>query len=266
MTALVRAVNASVSYGRHRILDEVSLEVSAGEVVAIVGPNAAGKTTLLRLLASVVEPHAGRVEKSISSRDVAYLAQSEPLPDEWTVLDVVDLGRLPHVGPWARRRAADGHAVREAMLRTRTLDLAHRRVATLSGGQRQRVALARALAQEPKLLLLDEPTTHLDLRHQLETLSLLCEAARRGIAAALVVHDLGLAAHADRCAVIHHGRVAAVGPPKDVLRPPLVRDVFGAHVEVLSNGSGRIVLVPSLEGPAREEDEKERRWTNIASH
>jgi iron complex transport system ATP-binding protein len=244
MTTVARTEGLSVSLGRHRVLYDVTLDVRAGEVLALIGPNAAGKTTLLRALACIIAPATGRVERMVSSTEVAYLAQSEPLPPDWAALEVVELGRVPHLGFWEHPRHTDEQAVREAMLVTNTRHIASRRIATLSGGQRQRIALARALAQEPKLLLLDEPTTHLDLRHQLETFALLRDEARRGVA---VVHDLGLAAHADRCAVLSSGALAALGTPNEVLTPALIFEVFGARVDVVPDRNGRIMVVPTLD-------------------
>jgi iron complex transport system ATP-binding protein len=246
MSALIAAEGLEVRYGTQCALSRVSLEVRRGEVLAVVGPNAAGKTTLLRALASLIVPARGTITSAVAPAEAAYLAQSEPLPSEWTALDVVELGRVPHLGFWGQRRRADDEAVREAMLATRTDGIAHRRIRTLSGGQRQRVALARARAQEPRIMFLDEPTTHLDLRHQIETFVLLRSAAARGVSSVTVVHDLALASLADRCAVLSRGELVALGPPADVLEPKLVRDVFDATVEVMRSRDGRIVIVPLL--------------------
>jgi iron complex transport system ATP-binding protein len=246
MNTLIEAKDLEVRYGSQRALSRVSLNVGRGEVLAIVGPNAAGKTTLLRALASLVTPTRGTVTSNVAPADAAYLAQAEPLPGEWTALDVVELGRVPHLGFWGRRRNADAEAVREAMRATRTDGIAHRRMRTLSGGQRQRVALGRALAQEPRILFLDEPTTHLDLRHQIETFALLRRQAARGVSTVTVVHDLALASLADRCAMLSRGELVALGPPADVLEPTLVRNVFDATVEVVRSREGRIVIIPLL--------------------
>jgi iron complex transport system ATP-binding protein len=264
MTTLLCARNVEASYGRTKALASISLDVHAGEVLAILGPNAAGKTTLLKVLAGVLAPDGGTVERPALG-DVAYLAQLEPLPPAWTVRALVELGRFPRRGAWARLHAQDHEAVDRALSTTHTLDLATRRIASLSGGQRQRVALARALAQEPRLLLLDEPTTHLDLRHQVEVLNVLRAEARRGVGVVTIVHDLGLAAHADTCAVLREGRLVAVGSPKDVLRPELIRHAFATEVEVLSPGDGRIAIVPSL-GTVTEGDEEKAKWEAIESH
>lgn len=246
MSLLIEATDLEVSYGGERALCDISVDVRRGEVLAVVGPNAAGKTTLLRALASLIMPTRGVVTSNVAPAEAAYLAQSEPLPGDWTARDVVELGRKPRLGFWGQRKNADEEAVRDAMLATGIDGIAHRRIQTLSGGQRQRVALARALAQEPRILFLDEPTTHLDLRHQLETFALLRRVATRGVSTVTVVHDLALAALADRCAVLSRGELVALGPPSVVLEPALVRDVFDATVEILRSCEGRIVIVPLL--------------------
>jgi iron complex transport system ATP-binding protein len=205
------------------------------------------------------------VSTSVAPADAAYLAQSEPLPAEWTAIDVVELGRVPHLGFWGRQGHADEEAVREAMMVTRTDEIAHRRVRTLSGGQLQRVALARALAQEPRLMFLDEPTTHLDLRHQIETFALLRSEAARGVSTVTIVHDLALAAHADRCAVLSRGELVALGPPGAVLVPSLIRDVFEATVDVFRARDGRVVVVPSLGDSESRKTGEEQTWQITAS-
>ncbi len=249
MTPILRAGGLCASFGDKVGVEGIDLEVHEGEMVAVLGPNAAGKTTLLRLLAGVLTPDQGRVDRPGRLADVAYLAQSEPWPEEWTAREIVLLGRFPRTGAWGRHRPEDLAAVRTAMTATRTLELASRRIGTLSGGQRRRVALARALAQEPKLLLLDEPTAHLDLRHQIEAFGVLRKEAERGVGIVVSLHDLSLAAHADRCAMVSNGKLVELGAPQTVLRPSLIRDVFEVDVDVLSHGGGRISVVPTIDRP-----------------
>ncbi|MDP9150629.1 MAG: ABC transporter ATP-binding protein [Myxococcota bacterium] len=247
MTALLVAEDLVFAYGTRSVLCGVTVEVTAGEMIALVGPNGAGKTTLLKALAGLLNPASGRVRGPTSrARDVAYLAQSEELPTDWSVREVVQLGRLPYTGMWRSPAHGDAQAVRGAMERTATLDLAARRVDSLSGGERQRVALARALAQEPRVLLLDEPTTHLDLRHQVELFEALRAEAKRGVAVVVVMHDLGFAAQADRCVLLVQGKVRAAGTPADVLQRPLLREVYGTDVEVLRALDGRLVIAPLM--------------------
>jgi iron complex transport system ATP-binding protein len=243
---LLAARGVSHAYGKAPVLREVNLEVRASEVLALLGPNGAGKTTLLRVLAGVLRPRAGTVmAPQPRARHVAYLSQSEPLPSEFTALEVVRLGRLPHGGLWGRETAADRTAVRRALERTASVELADRPLGELSGGERQRVALARALAQDPKVLLLDEPTNHLDLAHQESLLASLRAEASEGLAVVLVVHDLNLAARADRCVILQEGRVVADGPPEEALRPSLLSEVYGVNLAALPGPGGRLVLVPA---------------------
>jgi iron complex transport system ATP-binding protein len=244
VTSLIVATDLCVAYGARSVLSNVNLSVGAGELVALIGPNGAGKTTLLKTLAGLPSPHPGAVQ-SRADLTTAYLAQSEELPLDWSAREVVELGRLPHVGFWRALSTIDETAVRSAMLRTATLSLAGRALGTLSGGERQRVTLARALAQEPELLLLDEPTNHLDLRHQADLLALLRTEATRGVSTIAVMHDLTLAAHADRCVLLHAGAVLADGPPEAVLRADLLSEAYETTLEVLQVADGRrAVMVP----------------------
>jgi iron complex transport system ATP-binding protein len=250
MTCVLEADAISFSYGRRRILSGATLAVHSGEITALVGPNGAGKTTLLKVLAGLLVPDAGRLRRpGDRAATVAYLAQSEELPADFTVREVIELGRLPYVGWWRALRREDSRVVRETMDRARIELLADRLIATLSGGERQRVALARALAQEPAVLLLDEPTVHLDLRCQLELFSTMRAEADRGVGVVAVMHDLTHASQADRCVLLADGRIRAIGRPGDVLVPALLREVFEAEVELLQAQNGRAVLVPVL-GPA----------------
>ena len=172
MTALLSASHLALDYGTRPVLLGVNLSLSGGELVALIGPNGAGKSSLLKALAGLLTPRSGTVFRRAGLK-TAYLAQAEELPLDWSAHEVVSLGRLPYVGFWRALSAVDQAAVRSAMLRTNTWSLAQRKLYALSGGERQRVTLARALAQGPQVLLLDEPTTHLDVRHQAALLSAL---------------------------------------------------------------------------------------------
>jgi iron complex transport system ATP-binding protein len=241
VTTLLAATDVRLAYGAREVLRGVTFATSPGRVVALIGPNGAGKTSLLKVLAGVVHPTTGRVEVAAPrARHVAYLAQAEELPAHWTVREIVELGRLPYVGAWRDLAPDDERAVARAMDRTATRDLAERRVDALSGGERQRVALARALAQEPRVLLLDEPTTHLDLRHQADLFATLREEAARGMAIVAVMHDLAFAAQADRCVLLAEGTVRADGPPDEALRPETLARVYETPIEILRTADGRI--------------------------
>ncbi|MFI6013928.1 heme ABC transporter ATP-binding protein [Streptomyces sp. NPDC051243] len=250
---LAEADDLHVRLGTRPVLHGVSLPVRAGEVLALVGPNGAGKSTLLSALAAdvpaaegVVRIH-GRPATDWSAPDLALrravLPQSATLSFPFPVEDVVRMGRAPH----ASSPAEDDLAVAEAMAATEVTDFAVRPFSALSGGERARVALARVLAQRAPLLLLDEPTAALDLRHQELVLRVCRERARAGDAVVVVLHDLGLAAaYAHRVAILHAGRVAADGPPAEVFTERLLSEVYDQPVEVLPHPRTGALLVTPL--------------------
>ena len=225
-------------------LGPLSLRLEPGQLVAILGPNGAGKTTLLRLLAGFLRTSKGGVTRPTGAGSVAYLSQSEPLPEDFGVLELVSLGRLPHQGLLGSETRADRESVLSALERTDTLRFKARKVGSLSGGERQRVSLARALAQEPRFLLLDEPTNHLDLSHQQDLLEVLEAEAARGLGVVMVLHDLNLSARAERIVLLERGKVVRDGPARDVLTPSVFEPVYGVALERLESSSGQVVLVP----------------------
>ncbi|PYE81320.1 ABC transporter ATP-binding protein [Pseudoroseicyclus aestuarii] len=244
-------------YDGRQVLHGVDLTVETGAVTAIIGANACGKSTLLKTMARLIMPQAGRVlldGESIhtrSTRSVArvlgLLPQSPLAPEGITVADLVARGRRPHQGFLSRQSVRDDAAVATALEATGTLDLAERSVDALSGGQRQRVWIAMALAQETELLLLDEPTTFLDVAHQIEVLDLLMDMnASRGITVVMVLHDLNLAArYADRLVAMKAGHIYAEGPPGAVFTAPMLQAVFGLRCEVIIDPtSGRPMMLP----------------------
>ena len=244
--------------GRRDVLRRVDLSIAAGELVALIGTNGSGKTTLLRLLAGTLRPDAGGLvlfgreasewSRMDLARRVAVLPQSLELPTGFRVGELVTMGRLPHSRSLFGATREDEEAVESALHDADARDLASRYAEELSGGERQRVLVAMALAQEPQLLLLDEPTLHLDLAHQLKLLVTITRLRReRGIAVVAVLHDLTLAGAAPRVAVLDSGQVVADGPPDDVLSEELVRRVFGVAVEALLDSAGRRRLVPSIQ-------------------
>jgi iron complex transport system ATP-binding protein len=252
VTLRLAAEGVGLRYGGREVLRDVSLALYAGDFACLLGPNGAGKTTLLRILAGALAPTAGRVElPTPAAGRVAYLVQGDVLPPDFFARDVVRLGRLPHRGLWAGPTRADEEAVERAMARTATLAFADRRVGSLSGGERQRVALARALAQEPHVLLLDEPTSHLDVAHRSDLFALLRERAAEGVATLAVVHDVAFAAHAPRAVLLERGRVLADGPTRQVLSAPLLERAFGLRFDALRGDDGRVVFVPALDRPGR---------------
>lgn len=224
-------------------LEGVSLRIASGEFAGIVGPNGSGKTTLLRAIHALVAPERGTVlldgadVSGLTARQVAARVAAVPQHSHsgfgFTVFDIVLMGRAPHLAPLAREDDVDLAVAREAMERTRTWHLRHRRVDELSGGERQRVLLARALAQAPEVLLLDEPTAHLDIRYQVEMMTLIAGLNAAGLTVVAALHDLNLASmFCARLVLLDRGRVAGLGAPAEVLTPHRVREVYGAEVEV----------------------------------
>ncbi len=247
----------TLAYGDRTVVEGLDLEVSPGTITAIVGANGCGKSTVLRALARLIAPRSGQVlldGKALHlrpSREIArtlgLLPQSPVAPEGIAVTDLVGRGRHPHQRLLARWTAADYAAVDAALAATDTLDLADRAVDELSGGQRQRVWIAMALAQETDILLLDEPTTFLDLAHQIEVLDLLTDLNRsRGTTIVMVLHDLNLAArYADRLVAIRDGHVHATGAPDDIVTAELVRDVFGLESTIIPDPTtGKPLVLP----------------------
>jgi iron complex transport system ATP-binding protein len=242
---LIDARALSCGYpGGDDVLAGVSLGAAPGEFVAVAGPNGAGKSTLLRALSRVLRPRLGSV--LLDGRDlyaltpresalaVAVVPQEPALDFEFTAEELVLMGRAPHLGRFQAEGPRDREAVREAMERTGTWELRHRSVLELSGGERRRVYLARAFAQEPRVLLLDEPTTHLDLGFQAQFLRMVRALRRdRGVAVVASLHDLNVAAeHADRILLLVGGKPRASGRPAEVLKESVLREAYGAEVLV----------------------------------
>lgn len=249
---------ATVRYGRGLApsLDGAGFRVGAGEIVALVGPNGAGKTTALRALLGLVPLEAGRAEvlgRPVRSwrprelaRAVGVVVQREEPAFPVTVEETVTMGRYAHAGPWRALGDADRAAIRRALERADVAGLRERLVQTLSGGEWQRVRVARALAQEPRALVLDEPTASLDLRHEMELFELVAGLVREeGLAALVVSHHLNVAARfAGRLVLVHGGRVVADDVPERVLEPERLAAVFGWPVAVQRLPDGTVQLYP----------------------
>ena len=243
----LQADEVSLGYGNRQIVSDLSLEVPTGQVSVIIGSNGCGKSTLLRGMARLLTPTGGSVlldgksVHSTPSKEVAkvmgLLPQSPNAPEGITVADLVGRGRYPHQGWFRQWTADDDRAVTEALIATDTLSLADRPIDEMSGGQRQRVWIAMALAQETDILLLDEPTTFLDLSHQIEVLDLLTDLnRRRGTTIVVVMHDLNLACrYADHLVAMADGRIVSSGTPQDVITAELMRDVFGLSASVIDD-------------------------------
>ena len=236
---MIHLEGVTVAYRGRPALRDLNLHVDRGERVALVGPNGAGKSTLLRAIAGLIEPAVGTVEldgRPVASLDrlaiarrVAVVPQVAALPFSTTVDEVVALGRLPHEHPIRGMRPADRAAVAAAIEQVGVGHLMGRDARELSLGERQLVLLAMAVAQDADVLVLDEPTVHLDLRHQVEVMELLRDLnARQGTTILAVLHDLALAAHFfPRLVVLDGGRIVGDGPPLEVLAPDRIREVFG---------------------------------------
>jgi iron complex transport system ATP-binding protein len=261
--AALRFERVSVAIGAHEILREVSLEVRPGEIVTLAGPNGAGKTTLLRVASRLLTPAAGRVlvrgrpleslSRRALARELAVVPQDATIAFPFTAGEVVLMGRSPHLGMLGFETRDDVERARQAMDRVGIEALAGRSILELSGGERQLVLLARALAQDPQVLLLDEPTAHLDLRHRVAVLAQLQEFVRGGRSALVVSHDLGLAASTcDRLALLRSGELVASGEPRAVLSPGALREVFGVEAEVVSTPDGGLAVLPRA--PALDEE------------
>jgi len=239
------------------VLDGVSAAVARGGLVGILGPNGSGKTTLLRLLGGLLRPSSGRilldgadlrtVPRAIVARRMAMVPQETQLAFEYTVLEMATMGRYPHLGAFEIEGPEDLEIAREALRATGTDHLASRLFNTLSGGEKQRVVIAGALAQNPEILLLDEPTASLDLAYQLEIRSILSKLNReRDLTIIVSTHDLNFAASLCReLVLLHEGRVLAAGTTEAMLEPSLIRRLYGVDVDITANPrTGQLTVIP----------------------
>lgn len=255
--AQLTAKDISLGYGERDIITGLSVDIAPGKVTSIVGPNGCGKSTLLRSLSRLLRPTGGEVfldGKAISeiptkqlAASLGLLPQSPIAPDGIVVADLVGRGRTPHQGLLGRWSQEDYDIVQESMEMTGVAELAERSIDELSGGQRQRVWIAMALAQRTDILLLDEPTTYLDIKHQLEVLDLLVELNEtHGTTIAMVIHDLNLAArYSDELIAVSNGNVYAQGSPQDVMTQQTVKDVFGVDSVIVEDPvSGLPAVMP----------------------
>jgi iron complex transport system ATP-binding protein len=252
---MLRIRSISVSYGEIEILHELSLDVNTGEVVSLIGPNGAGKTTMMRAISGVIPVKSGSVhvdDEDLSvtpiaerARLLAVVPQARKLPPEYTVQQSVLMGRTPYLGWLGNPSPGDIEKVQWAIDRTRLSELANRRVDELSGGEQQLVLVARALAQDAPVMLLDEPTAHLDLRHQATILDLVHSLAReRGLAVLMSLHDLNLVSiFSDRIALLDDGNILAVGQPKEVINQQYLSKVYQVPLDIIPHPHREIPIV-----------------------
>ena len=259
----VEAVGIGYSYDRRPALIEVSAVMESGVLSGIIGPNGSGKSTLLRIIGSVAKPDAGKVlygGADISSmppmhraRLVGAVLQDTGAQFGFTVREVVEMGRFPHKGLLGRTDAEDRRAVAEAMERAGVLQFADRPITALSSGERQRAFIARALAQKPSVLLLDEPTSHLDISYQLEVMEMLRSLAQSGTTVAIVMHDLNLAGlYCERLIAMKQGRVAASGTADEVLTPENILGIYGVRTLVENHPATSRPLIITLSASERQ--------------
>ncbi|EAO9181802.1 Fe(3+) dicitrate ABC transporter ATP-binding protein FecE [Salmonella enterica] len=239
----LRTENLTVSYGTQPVLNNLALTIPAGKITALLGPNGCGKSTLLNCFSRLLAPQSGKVLladrplDSFSSRQLArrlaLLPQHHLTPEGITVRELVSYGRSPWLSLWGRLSVEDNARVNVAMSQTQTHHLAERRLTELSGGQRQRAFLAMVLAQDTPVVLLDEPTTYLDINHQVELMHLMHELQTQGKTVVAVLHDLNQASrYCDHLVMLANGRVMAQGAPDEVMKPELLKTVFSIEAEI----------------------------------
>ncbi len=255
MTPIISAENISISYGDHHVIEQFSLAVEKGGFIGILGPNGCGKTTFLRALSRILKPDDGAVflegldVQSYDSRTLAKtigcVGQETDVAFPFSVREIVLMGRYPHIGKLAPLSAKDLDIASEAMKTTNTLHLAGRLITEISGGERQRVLIARTLTQQPKILLLDEPTSHLDINHQIDIMELIRDLTPK-ITIIGVFHDLNLASYfCDRIVLMKQGKILAVGTPAEVLTPDKIRESFSVRMMVTTHPlTGKPYLIP----------------------
>ncbi len=229
-----------------KVLDGINLKVGDGEILSLVGPNGSGKTTLLKNIAGVLEPNYGLIYLNMSdlsqlsakdvAKEMAVVEQEAKVGFNFTVKEIVQMGRVPHLSRFSSLGEQDEKSIKRAMRLTGTIDLAHRPIREISGGEKQRVFLACALAQEPEVLLLDEPTSNLDINYQIEIMETVQDQVSGGLAVIMALHDLNLAAHySHKIALLKDGVIMEVGSPNDVLTENNIQTAFGTEVRVRKN-------------------------------
>lgn len=254
----LRIQNLSVQYDNRKILSDVNILVNPGEVAAVIGPNGAGKTTLIRAISGVIPILSGdifidgldihQLDPQERSKLLSVIPQARNLPVAFTVQEVVTMGRTPYIGWLGKISKSDEEIIQTAMQKTDIADLSDRRMGELSGGEQQRVLVARAIAQQSKVMLLDEPTTHLDIQYQISLLKIIRNLATVDrLVILMAIHDLNLVArYSDRVIALVDGRVSANGPKDDVLTEAILSSIYHVPMKIIpqEKGSGIIAALP----------------------
>jgi iron complex transport system ATP-binding protein len=253
---LIELKSVTFAYVKEPVIREISISVPSGEMLGIIGPNSSGKSTLLRLMAGILRPRSGEVmidncdiaalSRREAARLVSFVPQETPASFPFSAFEIVLMGRTPHLPLFAFEREDDFRIAREALEATDTFELRERFLDELSGGERQLVIIARALAQAAPLMLFDEPTTFLDVRHQVQILEIITRLNReQGRTIVVVSHDLNLASiYCDRLVLLDKGRVAADGTPDEVLSSEILQETYGVKMTVSKGPDGRPFVVP----------------------
>lgn len=240
----LEARNIHFLYNTNRVIHDVSMSLGQGEFLGIIGPNGAGKSTMLRLLCAILKPKGGEISlfgrslsdqsQKIIAQTIAFVPQETHFALDFSVEDIVQMGRYPYKRPFEREDRQDRSAVEHALRAAHVWELRKRLINSLSSGERQRAVIARALAQAPKILLLDEPTSHLDLHHQFAIMELLKKLNTQGISIAVIHHDLNLASlYCKRLVLMHGGRVYAEGTPTTLVNKDIIKQVYGTDVRII---------------------------------
>lgn len=263
METLIECGKIDFGYGKSLLIKNLNFKISQGEFLGIVGPNGSGKSTILKLLSGILEPVSGeivfrdsflqQIQAKQLARQMAVVPQSTELPYDFSVYEIVAMGRYPHQGRWSNESSADKKIIQAVMKQTGVWQFKDQNVNALSGGERQRVIIARALAQEPEIILLDEPTSNLDINYQIEIFDLLQELNKQGMTIAAVLHDLNLASqYCNRLMLLSNGQIYASGTPDEVINVKNIRNVYNTEVIISKKFSGRpyVTLVSRRALPA----------------
>lgn len=241
---ILEVENLHFSYGNNEVLRGISFSIERPTIFGIIGANGSGKTTLIKNISGYLRSDSGivkifgkeieRYTRKERAQIMGYVPQDIPFDFDFTAYDIVMMGRLPYLGRFQRESSKDRDIVKKAMVTTDTWDFREKTLRELSGGERQRVYIARALAQEAKILLMDEPVAHLDIRYQLEILSIVRDLVKKGITCIIVLHDINLASlFCDDVLILKRGKVLVKGKPEDVIREDIIKEAFNIDVKVI---------------------------------